>query len=954
MPLRLDIKKKLSTRSDRVKSVDIHPTEPWILASLYNGNVFIWNYETQNMVKSFEVSPENPVRAAKFIARKQWIVTGSDDTNMRVYNYNTMEKIKTIEAHGDYIRCIVVHPTQPYVLTSSDDMSIKLWDWERNWQNIQIYEGHSHYVMSIAINPKDTNVFATASLDKSIKVWGLHTSQPHFTLEGHEKGVNSVEYFMGGEKPYLISGADDKTVKIWDYQSKTCVQTLEGHSNNVSVVCFHPELPLILSGSEDGTVKLWHSSTYRLEKTLNYGMGHVWAMNFLRGSNFIGLGYDDGTVVLKLGKNRPPISMDSTGKIIWARHNEVQISNLKTTFEQEVQDGEKLNALQVKDLGNCEIFPQKLHHNSNGRFVAVCGDGEFIIYTALAWRNKSFGSALEFVWSGVDSGQYGVRESTSRIKVFKNFKETHNFKPSFTAEGIFGGTLLGVRSNSFVCFYDWDTCDIIRRIEICPKNVFWSEDGETFAITTESSAFILKYNKEAVRKYLESGQPIEEEGIEDAFEVIHEIEERIGTACWVGDCFIYTNRSSKLNYCVGTEVVTISHLDKHMYLLGYIPETGRLYLSDKNLNIVSYKLHIDVINYQTAILREDFDTASKLLPKLPQEQRNSIAHFLESQGHKEMALEVSLDLDHQFELAIQLENLKVAHAIALKSDSEQKYRHLADLALTIGDIELAENCMKKAEDLPGLLLLYTSTGNVKGMNDLAALAEKKGQNNICFLCKLLVPGQLKECLEILSSNGAYAEAALMSRTYMPSEISSSVQRWREALKSISPKIAESLADPAEYPNLFPGYESALEVEKKVLGERERQVESAAELLSQLDLSSPPTNSASSANLIDMSSPIDNNVLPTQTSPTPPPNNSNDIDLLGDLNTTTAAATTTSGNSSPISSSSFEQVSTPPQTSSSPVKTTPQGGRANLSLDLDDEDIPLDSDETPIDNQSSLI
>ena len=46
-PLRLDIKRKLSARSDRVKCVDLHPTEPWMLASLYNGNVHIWNSESQ-------------------------------------------------------------------------------------------------------------------------------------------------------------------------------------------------------------------------------------------------------------------------------------------------------------------------------------------------------------------------------------------------------------------------------------------------------------------------------------------------------------------------------------------------------------------------------------------------------------------------------------------------------------------------------------------------------------------------------------------------------------------------------------------------------------------------------------------------------------------------------------------------------------------------------------------
>jgi len=39
--------RKLSARSDRVKAVDFHPTEPWVMTCLYNGNVYIWNYETQ-------------------------------------------------------------------------------------------------------------------------------------------------------------------------------------------------------------------------------------------------------------------------------------------------------------------------------------------------------------------------------------------------------------------------------------------------------------------------------------------------------------------------------------------------------------------------------------------------------------------------------------------------------------------------------------------------------------------------------------------------------------------------------------------------------------------------------------------------------------------------------------------------------------------------------------------
>jgi len=51
-----------------------------------------------------------------------------------------------------------------------DDMLIKLWDWEKKWSCSQVFEGHTHYVMQIVINPKDNNQFASASLDRTIKV----------------------------------------------------------------------------------------------------------------------------------------------------------------------------------------------------------------------------------------------------------------------------------------------------------------------------------------------------------------------------------------------------------------------------------------------------------------------------------------------------------------------------------------------------------------------------------------------------------------------------------------------------------------------------------------------------------------------------------------------------------------------------------------------------------------
>lgn len=822
MPLRLEIKKEISARSDRVKSVDIFPGDnPWVLSALYNGKVYIWDYSNNSLYKSFELC-EVPVRCARFIARKQWFVAATDDMHLRVYNYNTMEKVKEWEAHNDYIRYVEVHPNRPYLLSSSDDMTIKLWDWEKDFECIQTFEGHVHYVMMLKINPRDTNTFASASLDRSIKVWGLTASTPHFSLEGHEKGVNCLDYYPGGDKPYLLSGSDDKTIKIWDYQTKACLQTLEGHHHNVSSVCFHPRLPLIISASEDNTVRLWHSTTYRPETTLNYGLERCWSLATAKNTNKLAIGYDEGTVVIKLGNEKPVASLDSnTGKLVWAQGHDIQTMSVKGLGKDgDLQDGEKLS-LPARDLGSCEVYPQTLEHNNNGSFIVVCGDGEYIIYTSQALRNKAFGSALDFVWSSHGTGDYAIRESISRVRTFKNFKDHKQIAlPMSTAEGIFGGTCLGVKGADCIVFFDWDSGELVRKIDVTPLNIVWNASGDAVVLICKDMYYVLRYNRELVASSIAAGASTTDEGIDGAFELENTISERIRTAQWVGDCLLYTSGANKLNYYVGGEVMTLCHLTQTMYLLGYVAKEDRVFLIDKAYNVVSYKLLVSVLNYQTCVVRKDFDTANSILGSIPKSEYNAVARFLESQGFKEEALTVTLDSDHKFELAIDLRKMEIAHAVLMESSRKEedsteinsRWRRLGDLALANGNIDLSQSCAKLSGDLSGLLLLYSSSGDREGLKALADDAQDIGRSNVAFLA-YFVTGQVEKCIKLLIDTGRVPEAAFMARTYMPSMISSVLELWKADLKQINEKAADALADPAKYPNLFPDLDWAVKVEE---------------------------------------------------------------------------------------------------------------------------------------------
>jgi coatomer subunit beta' len=597
---------------------------------------------------------------------------------------------------------------------------------------------------------------------------------------------------------------------------------------------------LIASASEDGTVRIWQSTTYRNEATLNYGMERAWALAASPNTNKLAIGFDEGCVCIELGSDDPVASMDTTGKVVWASNNEIKTASVRglasagDSEEEGLPDGERLPII-PRDLGACELYPQMLKHNCNGRFVAVCGDGEFIIYTAQALRNKAFGQALDFVWSGSGTGDYAIRETSNQVKIFKNFKESKTFVPATSsAEGLFGGHVIGVKgSDSAVLFYDWDSGEFIRKIDVSPKDVYWSDAGNMALVACEDTAYVLSFDAQVTANAIAMGQVSPEDGIDGSFDLLYEISDTISSGKWVGDCFIYVNNKGRLNYSVGGQIQTLVHLDTsaagttNHTVLGYLAKEDRVYLIDKMLNIVSYRIMLAVLQYQTAVMRGDFDAANELLPEIPESEYTMVARFLESQGFKEEALAVTTDPDHKFDLALELGHVDIAHALMLETpeedkdstDTNTKWKKLSDAALKDTNLELCEAASIASNDFSGLLLLYSATGNMEGMEKLAKLARDGGKTNVAFVSNLLV-GNVEACADILIETNRLPEAAFFARTYLPSKVDEIVAKWKADLSSTSESAANALASPMENPDLFPDHGIALKVEEMFLAQRD--------------------------------------------------------------------------------------------------------------------------------------
>ncbi|EED14452.1 NACHT and WD40 domain protein [Talaromyces stipitatus ATCC 10500] len=167
---------------------------------------------------------------------------------------------------------------------------------EETWSALQqTFEGHSHWVQSVAFSP-DGRLLASGSADRTVKIWDTSTGALQQTLESHSDWVQLVTFSLDGR--LLASGSRDRTIKLWDTASGALQKTFESPLEWVLAVAFLPDGRLLASGSEDRTVKLWDTATGALQQTLDSHSERVRSVALSPDGRLLVSGSEDGRVKL--------------------------------------------------------------------------------------------------------------------------------------------------------------------------------------------------------------------------------------------------------------------------------------------------------------------------------------------------------------------------------------------------------------------------------------------------------------------------------------------------------------------------------------------------------------------------------------------------------------------------------------------------------------------------------
>lgn len=258
---------------------------------------------------------------------------------------------------------------------------------KKTWKTEHTFTSHSDIIKSVAIHP-DGQIFASCSLDQTIKVWNLTTGELLENLTEHSGGVTCVTFSSDGQTLASSSANPDGTIKLWDTQTWQLKRTLKGDDwvvLSVWSIALTPNGKTLVSGHHaDSTVKVWNLETGELRHTLR---GHVWAINSVAiapDGNIMASGSFDSNIKLwnlHTGRELRNLNGPGDGPIGWSRSFFSDNSVYAVAFS---PDGQTLASGGVKQpiklwrLSNGEIKSNLTGHTDDVHAVAFSPDGKYL------------------------------------------------------------------------------------------------------------------------------------------------------------------------------------------------------------------------------------------------------------------------------------------------------------------------------------------------------------------------------------------------------------------------------------------------------------------------------------------------------------------------------------------------------------------------------------------------
>ncbi|KAF9144372.1 hypothetical protein BG015_000133 [Linnemannia schmuckeri] len=219
------------------------------------------------------------VLACCYSPQRSMLAVGLKSGDLMLYDTRTWEKIISRMGHDDAINSLAFSPDSQRLVSGSEDNTVRVWDCSsdrpliiirghtENTMQLRDYsggglpiviDGHADSVMSVVFSPCGKKV-ASASKDKTVRIWDSMTGEALFVLKGHTSSVYTVRFTPDGQQ--LVTCSLDDTFRFWDTETGALGSVWERDGRYATCLDISPEGYQIVCGHLNGSLQLWDTAS---------------------------------------------------------------------------------------------------------------------------------------------------------------------------------------------------------------------------------------------------------------------------------------------------------------------------------------------------------------------------------------------------------------------------------------------------------------------------------------------------------------------------------------------------------------------------------------------------------------------------------------------------------------------------------------------------------------------
>ena len=239
----------------------------------------ITNFSKQILYAELSAPPEIPkpilelnhgdgIYALAFSPTDPDVIATTGDNTIKLWNQNIPETLH-FKPHRDDIDALAFSPNGRYLAAGSPN-AITLWDTQQK-RTVQTFEGGAN---TLTFSP-DNRYLATAKWDLNLFDMTDTGNFNQITLFAHRKHdveIESLAFSLNGA--YLLAGDDNGYIKVWDIEKRgLAVRPLKAGTGRVRDIKFLNDTTQsrFATVGTDGSIKFWRATDYQVERSISTG-----------------------------------------------------------------------------------------------------------------------------------------------------------------------------------------------------------------------------------------------------------------------------------------------------------------------------------------------------------------------------------------------------------------------------------------------------------------------------------------------------------------------------------------------------------------------------------------------------------------------------------------------------------------------------------------------------------